>query len=394
VSLDAIHAGARHRRRQRRLAAAGTVLAVGMIAGSVAALTATRGELRGVAPADVAPQQQTRVTPVRSSARAVQEGAFDVTSFAEGRGVVVLGSEQCTRGCPSGPAALVVSTDHGLTFNPVGAPEGLESGFGGPEGRPRVHTVRFFGQQNGWLAGSDLWVTHDGGAQWGRVDVPGPFLALEVDGNHVWALRQARESVYELWSSPVRTNAWTKVEEVEAPPAAVARFGQEVGNVELAAGGGDAYLAVSDRLYRSDGKRFSTGCGPAERALVSVAVRAVWVACGDGARPWRAFVSTDRGANFRPVALQLSAVTALGARTASDAFVMNPQQTLARVRADGRRSALPERPETERPGGVYVAFASTVVGYAVPNDTGIWRTDDGGTTWRRLEVGAPAAFAE
>jgi hypothetical protein len=381
-----------------------------MIAGSVAALDATRGELRGVAPADVVPAQRTPVTPVPSSPRPLNVGVIDVTSFKGGDGVVVLGSENCGHGlCPGGPAALAKSRDGGKTFAAIPVPTGLRTDGSAATPGPVVHNVRFSGPLHGWLAGTELWVTHDGGATWGRLGVPSqrpgarPSWNIEVDGERAWAMREAREYVYELWSSPVRTDAWTRVATVDVssaapkppspPPTQDGRYfpppRPESTFAGFAAGGGDAYLAIGDRLYRSDGQRFSTGCRtPNERAAVSVAVRAVWVACGSDGRPWHIRVSTDRGASFRPVADQLSHVEAFGGRTDKEAFVMDYGHTLWSVRTDSKTAIVAQRLSlTGPPGGGFIAFASTQVGYTVTYERGIWRTDDGGKTWRRLPVG-------
>jgi photosystem II stability/assembly factor-like uncharacterized protein len=76
---------------------------------------------------------------------------------------------------------------------------------------------------------------------------------------------------------------------------------------------------------------------------------------------------------------------AVGARSTGQAMIGIPQQPLARLNSDGTQSSVTSPPSGADGGYEYLGFTNRDVGYAiVVGDTALWRTDDGGDTWRAL----------
>lgn len=76
-----------------------------------------------------------------------------------------------------------------------------------------VRSVRFANSQDGWVFGPDLWATHDGGAHWSAVTLPGvsasaAVVALEaVAGSATAAVFDA---AVEIETSAVGSDSWQK----------------------------------------------------------------------------------------------------------------------------------------------------------------------------------------
>jgi hypothetical protein len=65
--------------------------------------------------------------------------------------------------------------------------------------------------------------------------------------------------------------------------------------------------------------------------------------------------------------------------------VLSPEEPLTTLSADG--SLRPVRtPPVTGSAVSYLGFTNRDIGYAVVGD-GLWRTDDGGDTWRQLSIG-------
>ena len=109
--------------------------------------------------------------------------------------------------CSSAPCAAIARTaDGGRTWAKVSAPHA--SIVRGPDpGTSGISGLRFADARNGWAFGPDLWATHDGGASWARLTIPG----LPADAA-IFALASAHGTVhavvldgqdYRVASSPV-----------------------------------------------------------------------------------------------------------------------------------------------------------------------------------------------
>ena len=124
----------------------------------------------------------------------------------------VLGWAPCARAvCTS----LVRTVDGGRSWAGIPAPaDALGSG----QGDPGVSFVRFADSLDGWIFGSDLWSTHDGGGHWARQTLPGGYgvASLEVSGATAYALGvqgsgQPGGGPADLFQSPVGADAWAPV---------------------------------------------------------------------------------------------------------------------------------------------------------------------------------------
>jgi photosystem II stability/assembly factor-like uncharacterized protein len=98
---------------------------------------------------------------------------------------------------------------------------------------PLVSQVVFASRRTGWLYnqnGGRLWATHDGGAHWRRLSLPGGISAVVTSGGIAYALAGGR-----LFRSPAAKDAW-------------ARAGTMTGS-SLAAFGQAAWLGTSTYLW-------------------------------------------------------------------------------------------------------------------------------------------------
>jgi photosystem II stability/assembly factor-like uncharacterized protein len=78
---------------------------------------------------------------------------------------------------------------------------------------------------------------------------------------------------------------------------------------------------------------------------------------------------------------------ALGARTDREALVgQGVDPVLTRVSTDGTLTPLPDLPARDGATAEYVGFTTPDVGYMILV-SGLYRTDDGGNTWRKLAIG-------
>lgn len=84
------------------------------------------------------------------------------------------GSNTCT-------TTLEASADGGASFRTLGA---------GPNLAPRynAYDLTFATTADGFLAGPNLWATHDGGRTWAPAPLPGDVIDLAAAGSSVWAL--------------------------------------------------------------------------------------------------------------------------------------------------------------------------------------------------------------
>ncbi len=147
--------------------------------------------------------------------------------------------------CSSAPCAAIARTaDGGRTWAPVSAPH-VSIVPGGDQGAPGISGLRFADARNGWAFGPDLWATHDGGATWARLTIPG----LPADAAIV-ALASAHGTVhaavldgqgYRVASSPVGADDF-RLSAVRVPVGA-----GPVPSVQLVLSGAAGWLIENDR---------------------------------------------------------------------------------------------------------------------------------------------------
>ena len=184
--------------------------------------------------------------------------------------------------------------------------------------------IRFADPEDGWIAAPEpgatngllsvLWSTHDGGASWHRVGVPGGGVvaALESSGG-VFQLATTKATVVQIYSTPAARSAW--VRSATSLPVGAG----PVPSAGLVLHGGAGWLVENDRIVVA-GARLASGrwarwvppCrnanGKASYAassttdLVAVCDEGVWgpPAPGTTAEAWL-FASGDAGGHFHAV---------------------------------------------------------------------------------------------
>lgn len=228
----------------------------------------------------------------------------------------VLGNAPCSHApCTS----LVRTTDGGAHFVGLPAPRAPLAGganedsiAAGGVAAADVSQVRFADAANGWAFGPALWSTHDGGAHWTPVPVPGQVLDLAAADGQVWALGgdchpKAGCSSFWLRRSAVGTDAFAPVSlpvplAGNAPPPALAVGAGLVVVMDNGVGTGTQYhgtLLVAHGASRPFA-RYSAPCSTDLGGSVSAAPGALWAVCSTGMMS-SIFRSTDGGAQFTSV---------------------------------------------------------------------------------------------
>ncbi len=127
-------------------------------------------------------------------------------SFVSARVGYVLGT---TATCTNAPCTTLVRTsDGGRAWQAIPAPRvPYAEGLDGSSPLTGVSRVRFANGQDGWAFGPGLVVTHNGGATWQEVSMPGAVTALEAVNGRAYALVASALSAtgsgtFTLYSSP------------------------------------------------------------------------------------------------------------------------------------------------------------------------------------------------
>jgi hypothetical protein len=143
----------------------------------------------------------------------------------------VLGTAPCTTApCTS----IVRTTNGGQAWVGIPAPkDNLSTLSSSPNG---VSEIRFADRLDGWVFGPDLWSTHDGGATWNQVQLPGPdpeVVDLEASAGRVevivgtdcLATNGCRD---QLWQSPAGSDRFAAIPGVDLSGASF-----DVGDLSL-----------------------------------------------------------------------------------------------------------------------------------------------------------------
>jgi hypothetical protein len=292
---------------------------------------------------------------------------------------------------------------------------------GAPDGPSGVNQVRFLDTENGWAFGPELFATHDGGATWTPVTVPGGMrvTSLETVGSTAFAVFAqctgtgrdfaAGCTRFFLYSSPAAGNDWTPVPglaggfalssgaassatvvlthgegylytpdgelasgpatagatwQVASPTAApclpgpAAADGQPSGGQLAVSAPGDLALACPPQ---TGGTHFG---GPGEIIYTSV----------DGGQSWQAHGSLPISATVTSLAANAGGVLAAGTSQGIEVSADNGASW---------RLALPGSAVS------YVGLTSARQGVAVPADTSLhqlWFTFDGGQSWHSSAI--------
>ena len=185
----------------------------------------------------------------------------------------------------------------------------------GQEGSPGVAELRFADPLDGWAFGSELWATHDGGATWKHVPLPGggglpaSVQSLEVGGGAAYALdipgsqQSTGGATAQLYQTAVGTDAWTAVPGASVPQAnagLVIVSGSGVWMVVQTTAGQAVFLARGPAGW----SRHPLPCGQPTLAVAAATASNMAAVCAGGAgagqQPKQLYLSSDAGSNWQP----------------------------------------------------------------------------------------------
>jgi hypothetical protein len=157
----------------------------------------------------------------------------------------VLGTATCAvQPCTS----IVRTTNGGASWTGIPAPP-VPLASNGPAGPSAgLSYLRFASPVDGFAFGSQLWATHDGGATWRQVPLPGSIGDLETAAGVVYAAVSARDRAVTVYRSLASGGPWTAVpglpagapDPVQAPPMSLGR---------ITLHGTAAWIILGGRLY-------------------------------------------------------------------------------------------------------------------------------------------------
>ena len=288
--------------------------------------------------------------------------------------------------CP----AVLRSQDGGRTW--VGVPAPGDAAYLGD--------IRFADTRNGWIvvrgplvakdpggASGVLYATHDGGATWHTVSLPGKATRVEAAGGRVWVLARADAPAPSAYMAPIGGDTFTQV--WSGPGSGIAVHGRNaflygVGRDanEL---GGDIFVVVKDGTGSE--QRGPCDYGHDKSVVLAAATDTMLVGVCGGARsgntqPKQLAVSFDLGVSWAPIGTPdgvgiVRSVAATGPAT----FLAGAGMPI-RVTRDAGRTWTVALAAPGPDGFGYVGFTDDTHGVALPaNGSALYLTTDAGRTW-------------
>ena len=320
--------------------------------------------------------------------------------------------------------SLAGTPDYGITWYGVSAPV-----TGAPAGSAGVSGLRFLNARDGWAFGPELWVTHDGGADWAPEPTDGlRVTSLETAGDRAFALFAscagtgadfaAHCDSFRLYSSSLGSDRWQRVPGAASDLRVAGNAaGRAAASLVLAAGpvadpaAGTGYVLAPSGAVLSGplagGPWAVAGQAPCQSAvaqpagwppsaMLTVGSNELFVACTSAAAPGSqgyvksVWASADDGAHWRQTGAVRGPGIATSLAAAQGGLVVLATSTCIDVSADGGatwRQAYGSPPGAAawRPGFSYVGMTDEAHGVAVPADTGlheVFITVNGGSTWQ------------
>jgi photosystem II stability/assembly factor-like uncharacterized protein len=218
-------------------AAFAVLLAGTSVAGaSVTAVATARAAPAGAAPSGAAPGLALAGPPGGPVPYGFRPVSTTFVSASEGW---VLGTAPCTyKPCTS----VVRTTDGGATWGGIPAPRFPLAQWPGQRG---LSYIRFADPLDGFVFGSQLWVTHDGGVNWHHVPLPGRIADLETAAGVVYAAVMTSRGTVTVYTSPAGGGRWIPVPGLPAGVPGYAALGA------ITLHGTAGWIILGNRLYAS-----------------------------------------------------------------------------------------------------------------------------------------------
>jgi photosystem II stability/assembly factor-like uncharacterized protein len=305
----------------------------------------------------------------------------DVTALSAGQWWVLgyngptCASASCTR--------ILHTTDSGSTFASIPAPPVAPA-----QGSQQAVRLRFADPSDGWVvsAAGAVWATHDGGSHWTRDSSAGSVTDFEASGGAVYAVKCIGSSVplqsCTLERSPTDQDSWSTLT-ASGGRGSLGRLNVNGAHVWVAiysSGGGPGSLLAS----ADAGQHFATqtACPSALgfANIYAVSSSVLWATCATGTQAF-AFRSVDGGQHFTQVAAPSIANSASIAGVSETTAVI-AAQALFRTSDGGQTFATVEDNQTQ---WAIVGFTTSTNGFAFDAQTALWRTNDAGAHWYRVQ---------
>src|SRR5215472_17421569 len=333
---------------------------------------------------------------------------------------------------PTVCTSLAGTSDHGIHWYGVSAPL-----TGAPDGSHGVGQLRFLNARDGWAFGPELWVRHDGGAQWKQEQTYGMRVTdLETAGDRAFAIfatckgtgpsYAADCSSPMLFYSPTETDQWRPV---PIPNSTLYAYGPGPGpgpaSGSLVLSDGTGYMMdpsgtllrgpltggfwtkASPPVNSRHGQCLPGAPGPSGRpagALLAANAKELVLVCTSGTSPAGdtqvkdIVASTDGGAHWSAIgtAPAPGIATSVAIQAQDNLVLLATDSGLYRSANGGRSWQLaqpsPGGAAAGKPGFSYVGMTSPAQGVALPADARlglVFITTDGGASWQAHRVSAP-----
>jgi photosystem II stability/assembly factor-like uncharacterized protein len=270
-----------------------------------------------------------------------------------------------------------------------------------------VDGIRFANPEDGWAYGTQLWATHDGGASWTQVLLPGPsssgpIMLLETSAGYVdAALFSPVNAAVAIDTSSVGADSWT------AAPVTLPIGAGPLPNTQFILHGSAGWLLQNDReviggarLQGDSWGLWTPPCGAVggQAALAASSTEDLIAACAVGqytstTATERAYVSGNGGDSFSELATPLpsacQAVSLLASASSSVAAAGCGGEIVATFNGGGTWSAVYD--SGAGPSIVYLGFTTTTQGVAIEASASsslgsLLMTHDGGQTWVAVDI--------
>lgn len=351
------------------------------------------------------------ITPARASAGSrISIETLAVSFLDRSLGWMVAQRSNTDTGA-RGPLLVSRSADGGLHWHVLSSVRG-----------PDAPQILFGDGRNGWIYGSSLYATHDGGRTWRRIPLDGSRTTLSRAGRSVWRLDTACPASggrcrFTVLSTVAGAAAWHPLSRPPVLPgvgSSIARAGPAAAWIT-----GTASPRMADRglvlaATTDGGRRWHrlpmpcnhTGFGALSMDVVSHTTSDLWLVCASqpsaGGQAKAVFRSSSGGRSWR--LLSRSSVFGYGGRdvgtlpgvgyldnlavpSSRDAWLSLDRDTLYHT-ADGGRTWHPAIPITvanPRDGGIGpVQFVDRRHGWLLSFPRLLFRTTDGGRSWQEI----------